>query len=206
MSAAATSLKTLADQQTASVSQLQQMNNSLQDSSTRTRVMATASQKQLEILQDEQASRLAQLSKKPRLALYVESTPADTFFKVNFKPREETDTSTTINLVLVNEGESIATRPLLRMIVEGREVSAASTATQFQKLIEAPDSAAHVYIVPIDNVRPKVRIPMNVTFTYPKGQAPFGVMFNCDADEIATATPLGSIKLAPRKPQAESNK
>jgi hypothetical protein len=199
MGAAATSLKTLADQQTASVNQLQQMNTNLQESSKKTGVMATASQKQLRILQDEQASRQAQLAKKPKLMLYVENVPANTIFKVRFKAREETDTSTMLNLTLANEGESIASQPLLRIIINNKDVTVTSTEIRFQKTVEPIDSTVHVYLAPVSNIRPNARIPMIITFTYPKNQPPFDVDFTCDADEIPTGSPLGSIQLKPRK-------
>jgi len=203
MGAAAMSLRTLADQQTASVNQLQQMNTNLQESSKKTGVMTTASQKQLRILQDEQASRQAQLAKKPKLMLYVDNVPANTLFKVSLKAREETDTSTTFNLTLANEGESIASQPLLRIIINNKDVTVTSTEIRFQKAVEPIDSTVHVYLASVGNMRPNVRVPLIAIFTYPKNQPPFDVDFTCDADEIPTGSPLGRIQLKPRKALAD---
>ena len=200
MKDAATSLKTLADQQTAAVTQLQQMNSALQDSLSRTKAMAEAGRKQVKILETEQNSRLSELAKQPKLALYIASTPANTIFVVHLKPRQETDTESTYDVTLVNEGERIATRPLLRVMINSKDVAVTSETNIFQKVSEPEGVSAHVFLTVLDNIRPHVRVQMLLTFTYPKGQPPFDVAFGCDADEIQTGTPLGLIRVNPKKP------
>ena len=64
MTAASTSLKTLAEDQEKSIDRLNQMNDILRESLGRTSTMASASRKQLQILEQEQANRLAEQSKK----------------------------------------------------------------------------------------------------------------------------------------------
>jgi hypothetical protein len=57
-----------------------------------------------------------------------------------------------------------------------------------------------VFIYPLDHLRPGIQFPMKLTFTYPKGHAPFQVVFNVDANEIKPTTPLGGFIVIPRQP------
>jgi septal ring factor EnvC (AmiA/AmiB activator) len=70
MNAASKSLTTLAKDQDRSLHRLEQMDRTLQASLQQTNTMASALQTQLEILQKEQADRLAVLARKPKLVLY----------------------------------------------------------------------------------------------------------------------------------------
>ena len=193
MSAAKTSLEILAGSQTQSLGHLKQMDDSLQFSQKTTGAMASAARKQLQILQGEQASRASQLAKKPKLALYVGELPVNRL-NAPFNPRSETITSKSFDFRLANEGDAIATRPLLRVIISNKDVSVQST-TQVQRPVEPADSSNHVFLLPLDNIRPKVSVPMTLTFTYPAGTKTFQVDFNVDADEIDAATFLGAIEL-----------
>lgn len=196
MSAARTLLESLSASQTASLDHLKQMDSNLQSSQKLTGAMASATRNQLQILAQEQADRQAQLAKKPSLRLYIDNAPLSgmTF---SFKPRTETDTSVSFDFSLVNEGSAVATKPLMRVIVGNKFVSLTST-TRVERPVESPDSPIHVFLLPLDDLRSRVSIPMTLTFTYPAETKSFGVSFNIDANEIETGTPLGSINLTPR--------
>jgi hypothetical protein len=196
MLAAKSSLETLASSQTNSLGHLKQMDSSLQSSQTTTAAMASATRKQLQILQAEQASRASQLARKPNLKLYVAGVPANGL-TVSFKPRSETDTLMSFDFELVNEGNAIATKPLMRVVVDNKQVLVQST-TPLQTPVESPDSPTRVFLLPLDNIRPRVHMPMTFTFTYPANSKSFGVGFNVDADEIEAGTFLGTISVNPR--------
>lgn len=192
MSAARTSLEILSTSQTKSLDHLRQMDNSLQSSQKATGAMASATRKQLEILQDEQTNRVAQLAKKPKLELEAGVLPLNTFFDVPLKAREFTDTKITYDLVLTNLGDATATKCVLRVVVMAKDVSLIVTPFA-QRPYEEPDSPIHTYLISIEYLRPKVRLPMSLTFNYQSGQPPFSVMFNIDTDELGTAVPLGAL-------------
>jgi hypothetical protein len=199
MSAAKDSLGSLAGQQVVLLNDFNKMNGVLQDSLARTREMASLSKEQLKVIQDEQQRRLAQEAKKPKIALYFESMPINTVFDLKFKPRAETDATTDLDLMLTNDGDGIASRPMLRALVQGKDVQMAG----IPGLIKAPepeDSPSHVYTVNLENMRPQIKFLLIVTFNYPKGQKPFQVFFSIDADEISTGTPLGGVIIRPRAP------
>jgi hypothetical protein len=185
MSAAKTSLEILAASQTKSLSHLQQMDHSLQSSQETTGAMASAARKQLQILQDEQTSRISQLAKKPKLALYVGVVPLNATLKVNLTPREQTDTSISFDMRVANEGDAVATRPLLRVIVSRNDVSlTGNDVPPIQKVPQPIDHQLEVYLLHLDNIRPSVNMFMSLTFSFPKGTKPFQVGFNIDSDEI----------------------
>ena len=203
MSAASTSLKMLADQQTASVNQLQQMNSSLQDSSTKTRVMASSSQKQLQILQDEQATRQAQLARKPKLEIYVSSILLKPGDILPAKARQSTDDRSIYDVVLRNSGDAIAMKGTLRVIVSGKGTWLESTSGALRPYEQA-DSETHTYLIPFEYLRPNVQIPFSFTIGYPKDQQlAIAVNFNTDVDELPAAMPLGTLIVVP--PTKSSN-
>jgi hypothetical protein len=211
--AQATTLKTLTDEQTKSLDSLKEMNGALQTSVRKTTDMAIAMQQQLKkttdmaiaiqqqlkIIQEDQASRQAEAAKKPKLELQVGSVPVNTFFSIPIKAREETDTKSVFGVRLMNNGDAPARHGMLRVIVSGKDVSVQASAG-FQKPYEEPDSVMHAILITFEVVRPHGNVGMDITLNYPKGQAPFSVIFNVDADEIATATSLGGMTVKPRKP------
>jgi hypothetical protein len=192
-------LKTLTDEQIKSLDSLKEMNEKLQFSVKKTADMAVAMQEQLGILKEEQAGRQAQLAKKPKLELDIGSVPLDTFFKVNFKEREQTDTTITFDFTLKNLGDATATKGSIRAIVTAKDVSLRCNC-RFELVNEAADSPTHTFLIAFDYLRSKVIVLLPITFSYPKGQKPFDVIFNVDADELPTATPLGNIRITPRQP------
>jgi hypothetical protein len=196
----ATQLAQLTEQQRKSLEALGHMNNELQGSLRKTSEMAEATGKQLKILQDEQANRLAEQEKKPKLALFVGDTPLNSTASVPLIPKEQTPTKTVFNLRLQNDGDAAATQGLLRIIVFGKDVSL-DCSSQFQHMYE-PDSNSpqHVILVPFERLRPHGIILMSLTANYPAGQATFPIYINVDANEIPVATTLGAFNVTPPKP------
>ncbi len=197
MSTVSTSIKAVADGQAASLGDLKQMNESLQSSLARTGTMTSATQKQLQILQGEQARRLAQLAKKPKLELYISSVllPPNGIFPA--KARESTDTQSNYDVILKNSGDATATKGNLRVVVLGKGTWLSSN-VQSTRPYEPPDSEIHTFLIPFDYLRPSVQIPMSFTIGYPKGQAgAVMVVWNVDTDELPTATPLGTLVVIP---------
>ena len=139
------------------------MSGTLQDSLKTSSTMAGATRKQLEILQQEQAARAAQLTRKPNLRLYIGHTPL--IGAPNDPPaRAQTDTSTTFDCELVNEGTAAATKPLLRVIVGTYDVSLESTAN-FTLLPEQPNILGpHTYLLDTDTIRAGVHMLIPLTF------------------------------------------
>jgi hypothetical protein len=162
MSHAKTSLEGLTDSQSKSLDHLKKMDETLRSSQELTGAMVSATRRQLKILAQEQANRLAQLAKKPKLVLhYGDNGPALGVGVGGFDitPRKETDTSVTMDFSLVNEGDAIATRPSLR-IVAPRAVTLVSTPLVIQGPVEAsPDSDYHAYLANLINLRPQARVP-----------------------------------------------
>lgn len=195
----AATLKTLTDEQSKSLESLTRMNEALQTSVSNARDMASALRRQLKILEDEQNERQAQAAKKPKLEVQVGGVDVNTFFSIPIKSKEETDTSFSYNVKLLNNGEDAARHGVLRVIVNAKDVSIQSS-SPFQKPYEEPDSAMHAILLNFDVVRSHGNIGFDITLNYPKGQAPFTVMFNADADELPTATSLGAMTVKPRKP------
>jgi hypothetical protein len=199
MEAARTSLQHLSDDQSASRSSLEQMNRSLQQSLTTTNGMAGAMIKQLGILQEDQKNKALQLSRKPKLVLYIGAVPADATLKVSFTPRETTDTSLSFDCAFTNEGTASATKPMLRAIIFNKNVTLSSS-NGVQSPPQPIDATNRVFLINFPDMRPHIRIPVVLTFTFPKGEKPFEVVFNADADEIETGTPMGAMSITPRKP------
>lgn len=203
MSAAATSLKTLAEQQTRSVTQLQQMNSSLQESSAKTGLMASASKKQLRILQDEQAGRQAQLARKPKLELFISSILLTPGGILPAKARQSTDDRSVYDVALKNSGDATATKGTLRATVSQKDAWFESS-SGVSRVYEEPDSQVHTFLIPFEFLRPNVQIPMSFTIGYPKGQQLATIVnFSVDAEEIPAGTPLGILVVVP--PQKPAN-
>lgn len=206
MKAASTSLQSLADAQAKSLDRLNQMSDTLRESLKTNSTMAGASRKQLDILQQEQAARTAENSKKPNLQLSIGSKPLTPRpFNAIDNPttppiRDQTDTSTTLDSGIVNLGAASATKVQFRVVVGATDVSFSAPWNLF-KPTEPPDQPFQTWLINIDLIRPRVNVPMTLTFSYPKGHAPFEVVFSVDADGIDTATPLGHIMIMPRTPQ-----
>jgi len=198
------SLESLSKAQTESLARLNQMSETLRDSFKTSSTAARAMREQLNILQQEQAERTAQLAKKPKLQLSIGQVPViigpfNTLRLPNYPVREQTDTSITFDLRLFNAGTAPATRLTFRITVWSSDVSVQSSEPLTQ-LNEPPGSPTKTTIIPIETVRPRVNIPMTLTLTFPKGHDPFDVDFTADANEIETGTPLGAVKVTPRKP------
>jgi hypothetical protein len=189
----------LVEQQKQSLQSLTQMNEKLQTSVKKTTDMASAMQQQLAILQEEQGNRLAEAAKKPKLELQVGNVPVNTFFTVPIKAKEETDTKSVFALRLFNNGDGPARHGTLRVIVNGKDISIQSS-SPFQKPYEEPDSEVQAILINFDVVRSHGNVGMDITVNYPKGQKPFPMFFNVDADELATGTSLGAMTVRPRKP------
>ncbi len=192
-------LSSAVEEQKKSVESLTQMNEKLQISVKKTTDMATAMHQQLTILEDEQNRRLAEAAKKPKLELQVGGVDVSTFFPIPIKTREETDVKSVFSLRLINTGDAPARHGVLRIIVSGKDVSVQSS-VPFQKAYEDPDTVMHAILIDFDVLRQHVNLGIDMTLNYPKGQQPFTVMFNVDADELATATSLGAMTVRPRKP------
>jgi hypothetical protein len=189
----------LLDEQTKSLTSLTQMNEKLQTSVQKTGDMAAAMQEQLKILQEEQSSRLAEQAKKPKMELDAGVIPLNTLIAVSPKPREESETKVMFDLSLRNIGDAAARNGLLRVIVNAKDVRL-ECSSPYQFLYEEPEATTHVMIVPFQLMRTNSNIAMSITANFPKGQQPFSILFNVDADEISTATLLGGINYRPIKP------
>jgi hypothetical protein len=199
MSQAKSSLAGLLDSQSRSLEHLKTMDETLRSSQEMTGAMVSATRQQLKILAQEQANRLAQLAKKPRLVLHYgdNGPPLGSAGGFNIKPRKETDTSMTMEVSLVNEGDAIATSPTLR-IVAPRAVTVVSTPLVMQGPVSgSPDSDDHAYLGNLINLRPRVRVPLTITFTYPAGTKTFHITFTADADEIGTGVLIGGFDFVP---------
>lgn len=114
-----------------------------------------------------------------------------------YQVREETDTSVTFDCFLRNVGDATVTKPLMRVMVLSKNAGMQVSPMGVQR---PPDSPSHTGLVALDSMRRNTTMPMLITLIYPKGGPPFTVIFNVDADEIETATPLGFINVTPRKP------
>jgi hypothetical protein len=196
----ADALPKLVEEQRNSLSSLSDMNANLQGSLKETTGMSVAMRKQLQILQDEQAARLTELAKKPKLEIYVQNVPLGSLPGVNFKAREATETKLTFDILLRNSGNATAHKGLVRVIVDTKDVSM-SASLPSQPLSDADkDDQQHGILIPFEFLRSGATFPFSITLTYPTGQKPFSIFFNVDADEIPTGTPLGSMTARPPKP------
>lgn len=179
------------------------MNGTLSDSLKTTSTMAGATRNQLDILKQEQADRTVQLAKKPKLRFILGGIPVPEAFNAVHPPvftiREQSDTSMTFDASILNEGTASATKGQFRVVVGATDVTLTGLPTPIQA-IEPPDNPFRTYLFNFDYIRPHVNMPVTLTFSFPKGRAPFTVVFNVDADEIETATPLGTVEFRPRTP------
>jgi len=199
MQLAKDSLSTLTSDQAKSLERLKEMNEKLQASLSTTGTMASALKKQLVILKEQQDEHKTQLAKKPKLELYIGSVPAYPATGASIPIREQTDTKMTLDLNLKNDGDAPAREAELRVVVFAKDV-ALQTSAPSERTGEPADATTHTFLIHVGLVRAKLTIPMTATFTFPNTQLPFTVVFNIDADEIETATPLGGIQLNPLKP------
>jgi hypothetical protein len=198
--AQALALPKLVDEQTKSLDSLSDMNSKLKDSLQQTTAMSRAMRDQLKILQDEQAVRLAELAKKPKLELYVGGIPLNSLTNIPIPSRESTTTKTTWVISLRNSGTGAATKGVLRVIVFGKDVTL-DCSSVFERVFEPEtDSAQHAILIPFERARATGNLSMSITANYPKGQQVFSIVFNVDADEIPVATLLGVMTVNPPKP------
>jgi hypothetical protein len=201
MQAASLSLTTLANDQAKSLDRLRQMSDSLQSSLRQTGIMASANSQQLKILREEQAARLAELAKKPKLALFIGGKPASTPNQY-IPPSAESDTSLTDEVVLRNIGDATAHHVTVRVIINATDVGLAGEGTVRPVLFQPqPDPALRAYIIQIDFIRPTGSVPIELAFTFPKGHGPFQVVINTDADEVEPPIELANLTVRPRPPQ-----
>jgi hypothetical protein len=191
-----TALQVLADEQTKSSDSLREMNDSLQSS-------AGAARNQLHILQQEQADTLAQRSKKPKLGLVLGGYALD-----SMRPppkviaRAETDTSMTLDFLLLNSGSATAHAAIIRVLVWDKEVGLQGEGTLMLTAVPPTgvNDRAQVYTAAIGNLRDRNSLILPLTFTFPKGHKTFGVTIYADADEIETGTPLATLDISPGSP------
>jgi hypothetical protein len=147
----------------------------------------------LRISQNEQAER----AKKPRLELYIGKVPL-TPANGPFKPRVETDTSATFDIVLRNAGEATANKVIWRALVPPDVVLNSTPNPTFPN--DVPDRPVRALLYFQDLIPPKGYVETTITFLFPKGRAPFVVKFNASSPEITGETPLGLLPIFPRKP------
>jgi len=125
--------------------------------------------------------------------------PFNVLHPPTFPIREQTDASMALDSTIVNAGNAPATRVQLRVVMFATDVSFSSDANLIRPN-EPADNPVRTSVINIDLIRPHVNMPMTLSFSFPKGRAPFQVLFNVDADEIETGTPLGEFIITPRKP------
>jgi hypothetical protein len=192
-------LSTLSEEQKTSLASLSLMNDKLQTNLRENSTMATALQKQLKILQDEQSVRLAEQSKKPKLEVYVGQVPLNSFGGISIPTVEKTPTKMVWNVTVRNSGTGPANKGLIRIIAYGKDVTVDCSVPHYPIPDNDPDRVQNTIGVPFDVMRPKATLAMTVTTNYPVGHAPFTLIFNVDADEIDVATLLGAINVTPPK-------
>ena len=196
MGEAKTALQMLTDQQKTSLDSQKLTNQNLQASLKQTRTMASTLQTQLGIFQKEQADKLAQLSRKPKLVLWWGDDVPLNRPNYNFTPVTETDTAATFNFNLRNHGDAAATKIHIRVEIRGAD----RVRIQSNPPVEPPSGPFDSYKLEFPSQRPKTAIPIIMTFAFQKGQTPFYVYFQVEADEIEP-TSLGMITITPRMPQ-----
>lgn len=199
MTASSDSLQKLAEEQSASLDRLRQMNESLQESLTRTGAMALATRKQLQNVQDE-ASRA---TKKPKLELYVSSVLVTPGALLPAKARESAEDRCVYDVVLKNAGEATATKGLLRINTMGKDTWLESSA-RASRASEPAESEIHTFLIRFDSLRPNVQIPMSLTIGYTKGQQTATMVnFSVDVEELPAGTPLGTLVVVPPQKPAK---
>ena len=154
--------------------------------------------KSREILQQQEADREAQLAKKPVLALFVGHARLDKPHGP-LKPRQEADSSVTYDFVFQNVGDATANKIYFRALVPPDVFLMASAPNVPAN--DLPDRPVHawVWFYP-EALTPKGYVEITITFTFPKGYAPFQVAFNADSLEIRSETPLGLLTITPPTP------
>jgi hypothetical protein len=197
LNAMQSSMTTTATQLTQTVSSLQEVNTDLQNSLTRTKEMAGALQQQLKILRDEQAARLAEAAKAPKIRFYVDGTLVTTVGTEHLEARQLTATQAVFDVVLMNVGTATATNGSVRAIVASKDVNLTSNTTLLPTYNGEPNSPTHVYLIPFERLRPQTSLAFSITAAYPAGQAPFLILFNYDADQVAAGTDLGAVTVTP---------
>jgi hypothetical protein len=176
-------------------------NDNIQANLKQTSAMATALKQQLNILKQQQAQRMVELSKKPEMELYAVAGAA--MVNLNATPpvpvpiRSETDTSQTFDLRLRNGGTATALNGVLRAVIFATDVQLQGA--NFQLLADEANTQGRVYTLNFDRLRPGINTPAAITITFPKGRQPFTVLFNVDDDESDSGTILGALNIAPRK-------
>jgi hypothetical protein len=194
MGTAANSLQTLTDAQGKSLIRLNEMNEKLQASLATTGTMASTLQTQLGILQKEQAEKLAQLSRKPKLVLW---TTGDEGPLEYVKPRIEGDSPVGFGLTLRNQGTATANKIRFRVEILTSSVDL-KTIPLFTNQSRGPNDD---YILEFPFQRPGMPLPITLTFTFRKNQSPFDVNFFAEADEVEphsleNNTNLATVRIA----------
>jgi len=97
-------------------------NKNLQASVAQTTSMATALRMQLKIIESEQATRLAEAAKKPKLQLTINKNPLLPTSNRQIIPRDQAETSQTFEVVMTNIGDAAAHHGTLRVIIDAKDV------------------------------------------------------------------------------------
>lgn len=197
MKSVSDSLGKLNDKQDRSLEAQRVANENLQNSVNQTTSMATALRKQLKIIESEQAARLAQAAKKPKLELTINGTPLNVPY-VPVTPTDQTDTNQTFDLVVTNIGDATAHNGALRVATDAKDVQiVVSGANQLIPVTEPKGAQGVEYLIPFNYLRPGIHFTVPMSFNYPKGKQPFGVVFNVDVDELDAKTLLGFLIVNP---------
>ena len=202
MTAASSSLQSLADAQAKSLDRLSQMSDTLRDSLKTSGAMASATHKQLNILEREQADRTAQLAKQPKFSLTSFSMahsfdPKDPLVWYSF---EKYANSTSIPLTLLNFGDLTAHNGVLHVYVHAKDVDLLSEGTFHAELVEQTRDERE-YVMPLfQYIRPLERLSVSLRFGYKLEQTPFFVDLTVHADEASGGVwfvkviPAGQVK------------
>jgi hypothetical protein len=197
MKSVSDSLGKLNDKQDRSLEAQRTANKNLQDSLNQTTLMATALRRQLKIIESEQADRLTQAAKKPKLQITVNGIP----LSIPNSPiavRDQTETSQTYDFVVTNVGDATAHNGILRIATNATGVQmSVSGANSIIPVTEPKDTVGAEYTAPFLYLRAGTHFTLPITFSYPKGSPPFIIIFNVDVDELNSQTPLGFLTIFP---------
>jgi hypothetical protein len=171
----------------------------IQQATASLKTLADEQTKSLEILRRQEADRQAQLGNKPQLLLYVGHVPL-TQSNGPFKPREETDTTATFDIVLSNAGMATANNITWRVLVPP-DVSVVGYPLPLVVGNDLPDKPLQAFLYFQQVLPAKGYITLAVTFIFPKGRRPFGAGFNANSSDLIGDTPLGVLLVTPRKPR-----
>jgi hypothetical protein len=203
MSAASTSLQSIADEQTASRDALTQMNANLQQSLRLSGAMTSAIQSEAKIVQAQQAKSLAEAAKKPELQFIVDSKQLKPTLVLSPKIRQSLEDRSVFDAIFKNGGNATATKGNLRIVVFGKEAWLQSS-LQGTQAYDPPNSETHTYVFSFDNFRPNTQIPMSLTVGYPKGSRTLVFLYlSADADEIPNGASIGNLLIIPLVPQTK---